>query len=144
MEVPEIVPQEAPQGIFLSQEERSLHYPFPKNKVVIKGDLNMVLERIKLVRSGKPHVTGTLPLNVAPDEEPISPSEGTAPESPAPQAILDTITATKITAAVKDSTVPEDQLELIRGQKKRERRLARKARQKAGEAAGEKEDDDDS
>ena len=122
---------EQPQEIFLSQqEERSLHYPFPKNKNVIKGDINIALERIKLVRSGKPHVTGTIPLNVAP-EEPLGPSEGVTPDTPeVPQAIMNTITATKITTAAKDSKVSEDQLEQIRKQKKRERRLARKAKQK--------------
>lgn len=98
--------------------------------MVIKGDVNVALERIKLVRSGKPHVTGTIPLNVAP-EEPLGASEGVTPETTAvPQAIMNTITATKITTAAKDAKVSEDQLEQIRKQKKRERRLARKARQK--------------
>jgi hypothetical protein len=120
----------AEEAFLVRQEERSLHYPFPKNKVVIKGDVNLALERIKLVRSGKPHVTGTVPLNVAP-EEPLGLSEGVTPETTkVPQAIMNTITATKITTAAKDSKVSEDQLEQIRKQKKRERRLARKAKQK--------------
>lgn len=123
----------AKTGVIHQAESTSLHYPFPKNKRVIVGNLDNVYARIQQARSGKPHITGTLPqpLNVTPDPV-IHQTETTTP------AAMPKTTVPAQAPAIKsapDTGQSEADKEAYRKQRKKERRLARKAK-RAAEASG--------
>jgi len=115
-------------------EERSLHYPFPKNKRLVLGNLDNAFARIKQNRSGKPHVTGTLPLNVAPDQGEEIP-EATQVAAPMSPAFPGPAVAAPARAAPAEKAEDDADKEALRKQRKKERRLARKAKKKAEAAA---------
>lgn len=120
--------------IFRSENTQSLHYPFPKNQNRIIGDMNVALERIKLMRSGKVHITGTIPkINVTPDEEPETMEVNN-------MSIEETLETQEVSMEELYEEVPtkpliedkvEDSTDEQKKQRKKERRLARKAKKAA-------------
>jgi len=108
------------QSILKADLNTSLHYPFTKNQDNIVGDVETVLARIQLVRSGKPHVTGTIPpkLDVRPEgEEQV--------EMP-PKVLEPPRTISKSIEVTSEKSAEMDKEEYRK--KRRMRRLARKAK----------------
>jgi hypothetical protein len=126
---------EQPKEVFQQTEEISLHYPFPRSSHTVIGSWDTALARIKQTRSGKPHVTGTLPLSVKPDEGEEIPEDTetpiTAPVLPAvPQALS---MSTPVPKAVAETQALDEDKEQEKKRRRKERRLARKAKKAQAE-----------
>jgi hypothetical protein len=126
---------EQPQEVFQQTENISLHYPFPRSSHTVVGSWDTALARIKQTRSGKPHVTGTLPLNVKPDEGEEIPEEANisipAPVTPAVPQVL----SEPIPKAVAETQELDEDKEQEKKRRRKERRLVRKAKKAQAEAA---------
>jgi hypothetical protein len=129
-DLPKLEQPQVEQSILKSDLNVSLHYPFTKNTDKIVGNVETALARIRLVRSGKPHVTGTIPpkLDVKPEGLDETPAE-------VPPVVQEVVAAPVMTAATEGD--PEMDKEEYKKMRKKERRLARKAK-KAGEVEEEK------